>query len=163
MSFLMEGRWRPQSPSLKALINSRRMSKRSRQDTQNFNNLPLSEQRNNMYLSNSSTTLEKELSQNFCWNWALQTLLCNLWRLYNMSSTKDLLSLCLSTIQVWNPDHACLIRASYTSLCRRTAWLYLHPSSTPDTEPSVITWDSRVEHLIKSNYYRAELQVFLDL
>ena len=46
--------------------------------TQTFNSLPLLVQRKNMYLSNSSATLEKELSQRFCWNLALQTLLCNL-------------------------------------------------------------------------------------
>ena len=59
MSFLMEGRWRLQSPSLKALINSRRMSKRSRQDTQNFNNLPLSERRNNMYFQTAPQLWKK--------------------------------------------------------------------------------------------------------
>ena len=131
--------------------------------TQTFNSLPLLVRRKNMYLSNSSATLEKELSQRFRWNSALQTLLCNLWRLDNMSSTEDLLSLCLSAIQVWNPDHTFLIAALYTSLSWRTAQLYFHPSSTPDAEPSTITWDSRVERLIKSNYYRAELQAFLDL
>ena len=48
-------------------------------------------------------------------------------------------------------------------LCWQTAWLYLRPSSTPDTKPSTITWNSRVECLFKSNYYRAERQAFLDL
>lgn len=162
MSFQMEEMWRPHSPSVKALIKARRMSTQSTGHP-NLQQLTIISAKEEHVSFNSSATLEKELSQRFCWNLALQTLLCNLWRLDNMSSTEDLLSLCLSAIQVWNPDHTCLIAALYTSLCWRTAQLYFHPSSTPDAEPSTITWDSRVERLIKSNYYRAELQAFLDL
>ena len=60
----------------------------------------------------------------------------------NNSSTKDVFSSCFYGTHFWNPDQTCLIRAQYTSLSSRTARLYFLPSVTPDTDPSVIIWDS---------------------
>ena len=87
-------------------------------------------------------TWQMELPITLSWNSVLQILSYKLASPLTALSTALFLLCWFSVNQFSNPVHAIRIKASYMSLWNLTALLYLRPSKTPHTEPSVMTPDS---------------------